>query len=65
MRPKVMISEMGLLQPREELPPLARMGGILTSMSALGPVILERLSATGRFEFGSSVRTYTQIYGTQ
>lgn len=54
----VMITEMalGLLQPRESLPPLAQVGGVLTPMTALGSGILKRLSASGRFEFESSVR---------
>ena len=54
-----MIAEMafGLLKtPREELPALAQVGGVLTPMSALGSGILKRLSASGRFEFESSVR---------
>ncbi|KAL5531759.1 hypothetical protein ACEPAF_5321 [Sanghuangporus sanghuang] len=52
MAPEVALA---LLMPREKLPPLAHQGGILTPMTALGPLLIERLSATGKFEFESRV----------
>lgn len=52
-----MISEtaLALLAPREKLSALARTGGVLTPMSALGTTLIRRLSASGRFEFESHV----------
>ncbi|KAL5482989.1 hypothetical protein ACEPAI_8218 [Sanghuangporus weigelae] len=54
----VMASEvaLSLLTAQEELPLLARKGGVLTPMTALGPILLKRLSASGRFEIESGVR---------
>ena len=54
-----MISEsaLGLLLNRQSLPALARKGGVLTPMSGLGNVLIERLRKTGRFEFTSKVVT--------
>lgn len=46
---------LALLLPQEKLPTLAQQGGVLTPMTALGPLLLKRLSASGRFEFDSSV----------
>lgn len=53
----VTISEgaLALLLQRTELPPLAKQGGILTPMSALGDVLIKRLEATGKFTFSSEV----------
>lgn len=52
----VMISESALLLLAvDKLPPLARRGGILTPMTAFGDLLIERLQATGRFEFTSEV----------
>ena len=34
---------------------LARQGGVLTSMTAFGDVLIKRLEETGRFEFSSCV----------
>ena len=53
----VMVSEcaLGLLSPREKLPAIARRGGVLTPMVALGTILVKRLSASGRFEFESEV----------
>ncbi|KAI5119826.1 hypothetical protein M0805_004761 [Coniferiporia weirii] len=52
----VMVSESALcLLAPERLTPLARNGGVLTPMSALGDTLLRRLAASGRFEFGSEV----------
>lgn len=53
-----MISESALallLTPPSSLPALARTGGVLTPMSALGDVLIERLKQTGRFAFESEV----------
>ncbi|KAL5531760.1 hypothetical protein ACEPAF_5322 [Sanghuangporus sanghuang] len=47
---------LALLAPQERLPPLAHQGGVLTPMTALGPLLIERLSATGKLEFESRVR---------
>ncbi|EGO00593.1 hypothetical protein SERLA73DRAFT_178436 [Serpula lacrymans var. lacrymans S7.3] len=53
----VMISEsaLGLLLDQNELPAHGRQGGILTPMSALGDVLLDRLRQSGRFEIESEV----------
>ena len=55
----VMISEsaLGLLLNQKSLPALARKGGVLTPMTGLGDVLIERLRKTGRFEFTSEVIT--------
>ena len=52
-----MVSEcaLGLLSHREELPAVARKGGVLTPMVALGMILVKRLSASGRFKFKSEV----------
>ena len=47
---------LALLAPRESLPAVARAGGVLTPMSALGTNLIRRLSASGRCEFESNVR---------
>lgn len=54
-----MISEsaLALVFSHDKLPNLARKGGVLTPMSALGDVLIERLRDTGRFEFTSEVIT--------
>ena len=51
----VMISEaaLALTFDTDKLPTLARTGGVLTPMSGLGNVLIERLKETGRFEFSS------------
>ena len=53
----VMISEAGLsiALSHKKLPELGRRGGVLTPMSALGDVLLERLTASGKFEFESKM----------
>jgi len=53
----VMISEsaLALVFDTPKLPALARRGGVLTPMSALGDVLIERLKDTGRFEFTSEI----------
>ena len=48
-------SALALAQDTERLPTLARMGGVLTPMTALGDVLIERLKKTGQFEFESEV----------
>ncbi|KAH8832492.1 NAD-P-binding protein [Flagelloscypha sp. PMI_526] len=40
---------------KHRLPPLGRKGGFLTSMTAFGDVLIERLERTGRFRFASEV----------
>ena len=52
-----MISEsaLALVLNIEKLPALGRKGGVLTPMSALGDVLIERLKETGRFQFTSEV----------
>ncbi|KAG8903197.1 hypothetical protein FRB99_003609 [Tulasnella sp. 403] len=54
----VMVSEIafGLLPPnRAHLTSFGREGGVLTSMSALGLSLVERLKATGKFDFESEI----------
>jgi len=53
----VMVSEsaLALLLDYDSLPPLGRQGGVLTSMSAMGDVLIERLKNTRRFKFDSEV----------
>jgi hypothetical protein len=52
----VIISESALaLLDTSSLSPLARQGGVLTSMSALGETLIRRLEISGRFEFESRV----------
>ncbi|KAL6305121.1 Saccharopine dehydrogenase-domain-containing protein [Sparassis latifolia] len=53
----MIISEcaLALLLDKSLLPPLARVGGVLTPASALGDVLINRLEACGRFEFESVV----------
>lgn len=53
----IMVSEsaLALLLNYDSLPSLGRQGGVLTSMSAMGDVLIERLKDTGRFKFESSV----------
>jgi short subunit dehydrogenase-like uncharacterized protein len=52
-----MISEaaLALVFDTNKLPALARRGGVLTPMSALGDVLIERLKETGRFRFTSDI----------
>lgn len=52
-----MISEsaLAILLDHDKLPTLGRRGGVLTSMSALGDVLLNRLTDTGRFTFTSGL----------
>ncbi|GEM06323.1 saccharopine dehydrogenase / Homospermidine synthase family protein [Rhodotorula toruloides] len=40
-----------LLKDYDRLPPIAKHGGFLTPSTALGNVLVERLEATGRFQF--------------
>jgi len=52
----IIISEAALLLLSvDKLPSLARKGGVLTPMTAFGNVLIERLQATGRFDFTSKV----------
>lgn len=53
----VMISEsaLALVFDTDKLPALGRRGGVLTPMSALGDVLIERLKDTGRFTFTSEI----------
>jgi len=53
----IMVSEsaLALLLDYDSLPSLGRQGGVLTSMSAMGDVLIERLKNTGRFKFESVV----------
>lgn len=48
-----MVSEsaLSLLLEFDKLPPLGQRGGLLTPMSGLGDVLINRLTASGRFEF--------------
>lgn len=48
-------SALALVQDTERLPALGKMGGVLTPMTALGDVLIERLKKTGQFEFESEV----------
>jgi short subunit dehydrogenase-like uncharacterized protein len=52
-----MIAEAALciLLSHQQLPELGKRGGILTPMSGLGDVLIERLKATGKFEFESKM----------
>lgn len=52
-----MISEsaLSILLDYDKLPALGRRGGVLTSMSALGDVLIKRLTDTGRFTFTSEL----------
>ncbi|KAF7983029.1 hypothetical protein HWV62_24676 [Athelia sp. TMB] len=53
----VMISEsaLAILLEHDKLPALGRRGGILTPMTALGDVLIKRLTDTGRFTFNSEL----------
>ncbi|KZP18410.1 hypothetical protein FIBSPDRAFT_595724, partial [Athelia psychrophila] len=53
----VMISEsaLSILLDYDKLPALGRRGGVLTPMSALGDVLINRLTDTGRFTFTSEL----------
>jgi len=46
-------SALSIVLSYDELPPLGRQGGVLTPVSALGDVLIERLKASERFEFES------------
>lgn len=48
-------SALSLLLDNDRLPALAKLGGVLTPMTALGDVLIERLKATKVFEFESEV----------
>ena len=37
------------------LPPLARLGGVLTPATGMGQVLVERLRKSGKFEFKSEI----------
>ena len=52
-----MVSEsaLAILLERRALPPLADGGGVLTTMSALGDVLVARLRTTGKFTFESEI----------
>jgi short subunit dehydrogenase-like uncharacterized protein len=53
----VMISEaaLSIALSIDELPLLGRQGGVMTPMSALGDVLVERLKTSGKFEFESGL----------
>lgn len=54
--PTVIISESAIsLLDTSSLSPLARQGGVLTPMSALGEELIRKLEVSGRFEFESRV----------
>lgn len=48
-------SALALALDQSRLPPLAHKGGVLTPMSALGDVLIDRLRATGDFAFDSEI----------
>ena len=48
-------SALALLLNRQELPPLAKTGGVLTPVAAFGDVLVKRLEASGRISFESEV----------
>ncbi|KAI9467378.1 NAD-P-binding protein [Lactarius psammicola] len=50
-----LVGESALVLLLDELPPLARGGGVLTPMTALGDNVVRRLKACGRFEVTSGV----------
>jgi len=45
-----MVGESAIALVLDELPPLAKGGGVLTPMTALGDNIIRRMEASGRFE---------------
>ncbi len=48
-------SSLSILLDFDKLPKLGQEGGVLTPMSALGDVLLDRLERTGRFEQYSEI----------
>jgi short subunit dehydrogenase-like uncharacterized protein len=52
-----MITEaaLALVLDSDKLPEIGKKGGVLTPMSALGQVLLERMEGTGRWKFESEV----------
>ena len=48
-------TSLSILLDFDKLPKLGQEGGVLTSMSALGDVLVDRLERTGRFEQYSEV----------
>lgn len=48
-------SALAILKDVDRLPALAKLGGVLTPMTAFGDVLIDRLRATGVFEFESEV----------
>jgi short subunit dehydrogenase-like uncharacterized protein len=57
-----MISESALaLLDTSSLSALARQGGVLTPMSALGETLIRRLEVSGRFEFESRVLEEVEV----
>lgn len=48
-------SALALAQDTERLPKLAKHGGVLTPMAAMGDVIIGRMKTTGQFEFESKL----------
>ena len=52
-----MITEAALciLFSHDQLPELGQRGGVLTPMSGLGDVLIERLKGSGKFEFESKM----------
>jgi short subunit dehydrogenase-like uncharacterized protein len=50
-----MVGESAIALVLDELPPLAKGGGVLTPMTALGDNIIRRMEASGRFEVTSGI----------
>lgn len=50
-----MVGESAIALVLDELPPLAKGGGVLTPMTALGDNIIRRMEACGRFEIISGI----------
>lgn len=50
-----MVGESAIALVLDELPPLAKGGGVLTPMTALGDNIIRRMEACGRFEITSGI----------
>lgn len=48
-------TSLSILLDFDKLPKLGQEGGVLTPMSALGDVLVERLERTGRFEQRSEI----------
>ena len=50
-----MVGESAIALLLDELPPLAKKGGLLTPMTALGDNIIRRMETSGRFEITSGI----------